>query len=299
MIMTDSSPMQNPTINALLSRASCREFADREIPPDVLRQVLEAGIHAPTAGNLQPVSIVKVVRPETKQKLVELNGGQTCLADAAVVLVFCIDWHRLARWAELEAAPFVATRSFRHFWFSIQDTIICAQTICTAAESLALGAVYIGTIVESIAETRDLLQLPDGVVPVVLLCLGYPASKSEPAGKLGVDMVVHEETYREADDAELVAAMDVKYEGYCWEATQPRVARIAEVCRRVHGDEFARTCVERIQQRGVINQAQIYFGLHYCADVALACNDKIIASIARAGCAWFDECLPPRDERIV
>ena len=67
----------------------------------LLRRVLEAGIHAPTAGNLQPVSIVKVVRPETKKKLAELNGGQACVADAAVDLVVCIDWHRLARWAQL------------------------------------------------------------------------------------------------------------------------------------------------------------------------------------------------------
>ena len=296
--MASEPDPQNTTIDQLLGRASCREFSDKEIPPDVLRRVLEAGIHAPTAGNLQPVSIIKVVRPETKQKLAELNGGQTCVANAAVDLVFCIDWHRLARWAQLEAAPFVATGSFRHFWFSIEDAIICAQTVCTAAESLALGAVYVGMVVESITETRDLLQLPEGVVPVVLLCLGYSATKNEPAGKLGVDLIVHDETYHDPDDAELVAAMDAKYEGNAWEATSPRVAQIADVCRRVHGDEFARACVEGVQQQGVINQAQIYFGLHYCADVALACNDKLFASIARAGCAWFDECLPPEERTV-
>ncbi|NQU21685.1 MAG: nitroreductase family protein [Candidatus Nealsonbacteria bacterium] len=293
--MANEHEPQNPTIDALLSRASCRDFVDKEIPPDVLRRVLEAGIHAPTAGNLQPVSIIKVVRPETKQKLAELNGGQKCVADAAVDLVFCIDWHRLARWAELEAAPFVGTRSFRHFWFSIQDTIICAQTVCTAAESVGLGAVYVGMVVESITETRELLQLPEGVVPVVLLSLGYPATKSKPARKLGVDLIVHDETYRDPDDAELVAAMDAKYEGHCLEATQPRVARIAEVCHRIHGAEFSQACFERIQQRGVINQAQIYFGLLYSADEALACNDKLFASIARAGCEWFERCLPPED----
>ena len=103
--MAKSSRHASPTMDLLLGRASCRNYSDREIPPDVLSRVLEAGIHAPTAGNLQPYSIIKVKKKRTKEILAELCGGQNFVMRAPLNLVFCIDWHRLQRWAEFEIAP--------------------------------------------------------------------------------------------------------------------------------------------------------------------------------------------------
>jgi len=171
----------NKTIRLLHQRASCRGFSDKKIELDVLQYILESGVRAPTAGNLQPYSIIKIEKDETKQKLVELCEGQSFIAKAPVDLLFCIDFHRLKRWTELEVAPFTATNSFRHFWVSLQDTVICAQNICTAAESLGLGTVYIGSVLECFRELQEMFQLPKKVFPVVLLCLGYPKTKLHPS----------------------------------------------------------------------------------------------------------------------
>lgn len=149
----------NQTMKLLIERASCRSFSDKKIARDVLQLILEAGIHAPTGGNLQPYSIIKIETEEPKQKLAKMCE-QDFIGKAQVNLLFCIDWHRLEKWTQLEIAPFTATSSFRHFWISFQDTIICAQNICTAADSLGLGSVYIGTVLEFFREIRDMLTYP-------------------------------------------------------------------------------------------------------------------------------------------
>ena len=56
----------------------------------------------------------------------------------------------------VEAAPFTATDSFRMFWISFQDTVICAQNIVTAADSEGLGSVYVGLVLECFIELREM-----------------------------------------------------------------------------------------------------------------------------------------------
>jgi nitroreductase len=277
----------NETLRLLLERSSCRSFEDRKIPPDVLRQILEAGIHAATGGNLQPYSIIKIEESKTKERLAELCGDQSFIATAPVDLLFCIDFHRLQRWAELEVAPFSATASFRHFWISFQDTIIAAQNICTAADALGLGSVYVGTVLECFRELRQIFQLPSGVFPVVLLSLGYPKARPLPKKKLGVPVIVHEEKYCDPDDGKLLSAFNEKYPGWKKEITPERMEIIAEACRNVHGADFADICLNKIKMSGCINAVQNYFGLHYRADEMPRRNEDFLAIAEEFGFGWF------------
>jgi nitroreductase len=276
----------NETMRLLCERSSCRDFSGKKIPLDVLRLVLEAGTHAPTAGNLQPYSIIKIEDDETKQKLAEMCG-QNFIANAPVLLLFCIDWYRNERWASLEVAPFTATSSFRHFWVTFQDTIICAQNICIAADSMGLGTVYIGTIIDMPANIKAMFKLPKRTFPVVLLCLGYPTTRPEPRKKLGVDVVVHSERYHEMEDQELISAYNEKYHGDQLGITEERLETIRKVCRQVHGEEFAKKCAERIKANGYINRAQRYFGLHYRADLMPDGNDGYLKLMEEFGFNWF------------
>ncbi|RKX26268.1 MAG: hypothetical protein DRP45_03960 [Candidatus Zixiibacteriota bacterium] len=278
----------NETIRLLLERSTCRSFTDRKVPPEILRQVLEAGDHAATGGNLQPYSIIKVENAETRKKLAEWNS-QDFIATAPVNLMFCLDWRRLQRWAELEDAPFTATASFRHFWISFQDCIIAAQNICTAADAMDLGSVYIGTVTESIRKTCELLELPQGVFPVVLLCIGYPKRRPAPRKKLGVDTIVHNEKYHELPDDELLRAFDRKYPDLKVEPTDERLDDISRVCRKVHSQGLATRCIEKIRRRGYISPVQRYFGLHYTADLMPERNTGYLKIMEERGFTWFKE----------
>jgi len=281
----------NETIRLLFERSSCRDFLDKKIPADVLRFILEAGVHAPTAGNLQPYSIIKIEDSEMKQKLAEMCG-QNFIGKAPVLLLFCIDWHRNERWASLEVAPFTATSSFRHFWVSFLDVAICAQNICTAADSMGLGSVYIGTVIDMPADLQAMFKLPKGVFPVVLLCIGYPTARPMPRKKLGVDVVVHSERYQEIEDQKLIDAYKEKYHDYKLEITEERLEMILKVCQQVHGEELAKKCAERIKANGYINRAQHYFGLHYPADLMPDGNDDYLRLMEEFGFNWFKKYCP-------
>lgn len=137
----------NETMKMLHERASCRSFRDEPVPDETLRAVLTAASHAATGGNLQP-SVIRVRDSDVRQRLMALCGDQPFIGKAPVSLVFCIDFHRLERWAAWEGSPFSARRAFRHFWISFQDVVICAQTICTAADAMGLGAIYMRTLHE-------------------------------------------------------------------------------------------------------------------------------------------------------
>lgn len=278
----------NETMRLLHERSSCRSYQDKNIHGDVLKLVLEAGIHAPTGGNLQPYSIIKIEDKQVNRKLGKMCG-QEFIGTAPVNLLFCIDWRRLRRWAELETAPFSADNSFRHFWISFQDTIIAAQNICTAADAVGLGSVYIGTVLEFFRELKEMFDMPDGVFPVVLLCLGYPKARPQPKKKLGVDIVVHDEKYHEHDDRKLLDAFAAKYPELNVSINEDRLERMSEVCRRVHGKEFSEKCLNKIKEQGYINWAQRYFGLHYPADVMPEGNENFMKTFEDLGFDWFKE----------
>lgn len=290
----------NPTVRLLHERSSVRSFfADRPVPREVVDDVLLAGIHAPSGGNLQPFSIIKITSPQAARDLADMCK-QDFIGQAPVNLLFCLDFHRLQRWAELEVAPFSATASFRHFWIGFQDTIIAAQNICTAADALGLGSVYIGTIVDYMLQASERFGLPKGVLPVVLLCLGYPKHRPQPRRKLPLTAIVHEEMYRELPDQELLESFEQKYPGRSdpetrTAATAERLDEIIETCREVHGVAFAQKCRERIAREGYIREAHRYFGLHYRANVMPRANERLLRAVKELGFTWFEPWQPYRD----
>ena len=284
--MDDAYP--NETMKMLHERASCRSFRDEPVPDETLRAVLTAASHAATGGNLQPYSVIRVRDSDVRQRLMALCGDQPFIGKAPVSLVFCIDFHRLERWAASENAPFSARRAFRHFWISFQDVVICAQTVCTAADAMGLGAVYVGTVLECLDELKDLLKLPEGVFPVVMVCLGYPKGQLTPRRKFDVDVVVHNEVYHEMTDEELLQAFDAKYGGQTFEATPDRVDSIAQACREVHGEGHAEEFLARVKRDGHLNMAQNVFGLKYPADEMPKRNRRIMGAARNAGFEWFD-----------
>ena len=262
------------------------ELKDEPIPDEVLT-LADGGHLRGHRRHLQPAQI-RVLMPRCGRGMV-LCGNQPFIGKAPVNLVFCIDFNRLERWAALEKAPFSARRAFRHFWISFQDVIICAQTVCTAANAMGLGAVYVGPVLECLEELKDLFKLPKGVFPVVMVCLGYSKGQLVPKRKLGVDVVVHDETYHEMTDEELLRAFDEKYGGQTFEATPERVDSIAQACREVHGEGYAEEFLARVSRDGRLNMAQRVFGLNYPADEIPRRNRYIMGAARNAGFDWFDQ----------
>ena len=272
----------------LIDRKSCRNFKDKQIPENILQKLFEVGVNAPTGGNLQPFSIIKIAKQETKDKLAKLSE-QGFMSKAPIHLLFCIDWHRIKRWAELDNAPFAADSSFRHFWISFQDTNISAQNICTAADSYDLGSVYIGTVLEFFPQLKKMFDLPNGVFPVVLLCLGYPKTEGVKREKLPAELIIHNEKYTEVADDKLLNAYKNTHKKLKVDITNERLKTIHKVCKNIHGDDFANKCIASIKDAGFINPIQYIFGLHYEADEMAKGNEDYLKLMNEFGFNWFNK----------
>ena len=263
----------------------------------MLNQVLEAGVHAPSAGNLQIVSIIKIVDLERRENIRQICGGQSFIGEAPVNLVFCIDWRRNSRWAELEVAPFTATSTLRWFLMGFEEVGIVAQSICIAADSVGLGSCYAGTVLNRPKEVMELLNIPEYVFPVVLLSLGYPSGKVPNMKKHMLSTILHDETYTDMSNRELLSAFNEKYTASGSrrvELTGERLKVLYKTCERVHGREFAERSVSRARGQGFISSIQRYFGIHYRADLILdqRTNSGFMSMIEKAGFDCFEDYEP-------
>ena len=66
-----------------------------------------------------------------------------------------------------------------------------AQNVVILSEALGLGSVYVGSIQGIIDQIREYFQMPKFVLPMMLLCIGYPKSKPNTIPKLNRNVIVH------------------------------------------------------------------------------------------------------------
>jgi FMN reductase [NAD(P)H] len=271
------------TIDLLMNRSSLRNFSDRDVPDKVIETILKAGMQAATGGNLQPYSIIVLKNGRVKEKVASLFEGQPWVKRSPVHLIFLLDQYRMKRWAEAEHAPFTAMNCLSHFVIGMQDAIICAQNVCTAAGALGLGTVYIGTIIHMALEIKKLLKLPDYTFPVTLLCVGYPArGKRNVSPRLPYEAVVHEERYGDFTDEEVRDWYDDKY-GHWKSSSRDLIDTAMASTAAVLGKRRGKKIEKLVGERGFITMAQRYFGTHYRADRMPSYDGNLIESIFRLG----------------
>ncbi len=286
----------NEVMKCLYERGSVRSFLDKEVPEELLTEIINAGCHAATGGNLQPYSIIKIKSDEKKQALMDTKCMQSIVKHAPVSLLFLIDWHRIEKWAKANRAPFSVLDGYRHFWIGFQDTIIAAQSICTAADSVGLGSVYLGTVESCFDELKSIFNLPKGVFPVVILSLGYPKKKPEVASKLMADVIVHEEEYHDQTLEELNSMMDEKYKNSPNVPLSPKnIDKLYEVTKIVEGENKAKEAIEYAKKLGYIHRAQRYFGLHYSANWSRTGNGDFLNSLRNYGFNFVDGVNHPKE----
>lgn len=157
---------------AIRERRSVRKFLPREIGEDAIHQILEAANRAPSAGNLQAYRIFVAKKPRLRQILARATGGQECLTQAPVVLVFCAEPTR--------SAAKYGSRGEQ--LYCIQDATIACSYAQLAATALGLATVWIGAVFEP--ETiREALGFKEDLWPMVLLPIGHPAENPKPTSR--------------------------------------------------------------------------------------------------------------------
>ena len=179
-------------------RVSIRKYSDKPLSDKLLNDLLEKSFRASNTGNMQTYSVVVTRSEEKKKALAPFHFNQPMICGAPVVLTFCADFYRFSQWCKMRnAVP--CYDNFLSFISATIDTTIVAQTFAMLAEEAGLGICYLGTTNYMAAEISEVLELPELVVPITTITVGYPAETPEPTDRLPASGLIHQETYQEVN----------------------------------------------------------------------------------------------------
>ena len=190
---------------------------------------------APTAGNQQLYTILRITDRELLKRLAVSCDNQPFIATGKLVLVFCADclkWFKAYKDAGLN--PRLPGEG--DFMIAVDDAVIAAQNAVIAAESYGIGSCYIGDIMENMEEQRDILGLPEYVFPAALVVFGYPTEQQKNRPKpqrSDIRYIVQENRYQELDNEEI---FDMLAKGRNRDDYQ---AWIRAFCARKYHSDFA------------------------------------------------------------
>ena len=150
------------TMEAIFTRRSVRKYDTKPLPDQDVKELLEAAMSAPSAGNEQPWHFVIINDPKILGKVHTFHNHAKMLKDASIAMLVCCDLN-------LD----------KHNGMWIQDCSAATQNILLAVRAKGLGAVWLGIFPreERTKGMRQLLNIPKNIVPFSLISIGYPVEK--------------------------------------------------------------------------------------------------------------------------
>jgi nitroreductase len=161
-------------MDALFTRRSIRKYDSRPVPDDIVENILRAAMSAPSAGNQQPWHFVVIRDRAILEQIPQFHPHSSMCPRAALAVLVCADLH---------------LETHQGYWQ--QDCAAAAENLLLAAHALGLGAVWLGVHPreERISGIRGLLGIPENVVPMALIPMGYPAEQKKREDRYRPDRV--------------------------------------------------------------------------------------------------------------
>jgi len=155
-------------MEAILGRRSIRKYSDKAVPENLVHDLLTAAMAAPSAGNQQPWQFILIDERRILDAITEFHPYAGPLKQAPMAIAVCGDMTR---------------QKWEGFW--VQDCSAAVENLLVAAHAKGLGTVWLGVhpIGDRSSELRKLLRLPETIVPLAVVALGYPAEFKEPANR--------------------------------------------------------------------------------------------------------------------
>ena len=189
-------------MDCIKNRRTIRKYKQEEIPSTLLNSLLEEAFRASTMGNMQLYSVVVTREPEMKAKLAPAHFNQPMVTTAPVVLTFCADFNRFSKWCKCRKAEPGYDNPIS-FINAASDALLVTQNFCTLAEAHGLGICYLGTTVYNPDQIVEILQLPELVMPVATITVGYPDESPVQPERLPLEGILHEEVYHDYTDQDI------------------------------------------------------------------------------------------------
>lgn len=151
-------------MNLLLDRRSIRKYKDEKISNEKIKMLIKAAMYAPSARNYQPWEFVIIDDRDVLDKIPEFHPYAGMMKKASHGIVVCGDLN------VEENVNYVN-----------QNCSAATQNILLAAHGLGLGAVWLGVFPreQRVNGLKELLGLPENILPVSLISIGYPAEEKK------------------------------------------------------------------------------------------------------------------------
>ena len=161
------------TMEAILTRRSIRKYTKQPVSDEVLKELLEAAMCAPSGGNRQPWCFVVINDRKVMNEIPKYHAYSQMLREAPVAILVCCDSD--SQLGEL----------------GVQDCSAATQNILLAAHAKGLGAVWLGIYPAEamVTATKKLLNLPEHIIPISLISIGYPAEQKPQPDRYRADRV--------------------------------------------------------------------------------------------------------------
>lgn len=186
----------NDVLQVIRSHRSIRTFLPSPLTDEQISAIVEAAQMAPSSAHMQPFSIIGITDPTLKQTIAE-RSNNPAIAECGYFFVFCADLYRILSAGEPNRFRNLK-RNLRTAYF-YQNAVLCAglalQNANIAAESMGLGAVMIGGILETLPDLDEWLGLPEFVLPLCGLAVGVPGENPERKPRLPREAVFFENRY--------------------------------------------------------------------------------------------------------
>jgi nitroreductase/FMN reductase [NAD(P)H] len=196
-----------PELGSIAAHRVQRSYAARPIAPSLLRLLCACALSAPSKSDLQQADIL-IVRDAAKRSVIAgLLPEMPWISQAPVFLVFLANGRRVPALFKLRNRPFPNDHFDLLFNASV-DAALVLMNFIRAAEAAGLGCCPISVIRDHAAKISALLELPDKVIPVAGLCVGWPTEESGISARLPLSRTVHEDRFNDDRLAEEVDAYD-------------------------------------------------------------------------------------------
>jgi nitroreductase len=158
--------VNDTVLQAIRTRRVVRALTDDPVEHDQLQTVLDSARYAPHAGNRRLHRYVAVTRPALLRAVRMVSPGMLQHPMAAIVV--CVDWAQVHSYGFPPAnpGPYI-------------DVGTATATLLLAAHSIGLGAGPVTSFSKTAVAT--ILNLPQGLRPELIVCLGHAASEQPPA----------------------------------------------------------------------------------------------------------------------
>ena len=150
------------------TRRSVRKYDKKDVPNELIAQILTSGTYAPSAGNTQEWEFIVVRDREIKKRLSDAALKQSQVEEAPVVIVILANLEKIGMRYKERGKQL----------YAIQDTAACIQNMLLVAHDLGLGACWIGAFDEN--EASDVIELPKKVRAVGMITVGFPVPYQPP-----------------------------------------------------------------------------------------------------------------------